>query len=135
MQICGRDFSPTELDWIRHQVKNRPDLNRAQLSRLFCSHTGWVKPDGGLKQMSCRVAMLRLERAGLIGLSAPTTKPVTVKKIPRATRGQPQDDIHFPAGRVDLAIEPVDRKKACDKPVKTIWLYPLDPRFKERLCQ
>lgn len=28
-----------------------------------------------------------------------------------------------------------DRKKAFDKPVKTIWVYALARRFKERLCQ
>jgi hypothetical protein len=28
-----------------------------------------------------------------------------------------------------------DREKAFDKPVKTIWLYPLDRRFKEALCR
>jgi hypothetical protein len=28
-----------------------------------------------------------------------------------------------------------DRKRAFDKPVKTIWLYPLHRRFREGLCR
>lgn len=33
----------------------------------------WYKADGGLKEMSCRVAMLRMQEDGLIKLPAPRT--------------------------------------------------------------
>jgi len=52
LPICGRAFTETDLSWIRDQVVNQPNLNRAQLSRQFCAHTDWRKPDGGLKEMS-----------------------------------------------------------------------------------
>lgn len=110
MQICGRHFNPSELDWIRDQVENQPEINRAELSRLFCRRTNWRKPDGGLKEMSCRVAMLHLERRGLIPLPAPTTKPVVVKKIKHTPQGEPRADIYFQAGRLDLVMEPVVQK-------------------------
>lgn len=110
MQICGRHFSESELDWIRNQIKSRPDLNRVQLSRLFCHRSGWRKPDGGLKEMSCRVAMLRLERNGLIRLPAPKTTPGAVRKIRRTPQGEPKPSLELNAGRVDLAIDPVERK-------------------------
>jgi hypothetical protein len=112
LQICGRHFSKSELDWIRNQVKTRPDLNRARLSRLFCHYIDWRKPDGGLKEMSCRVAMLRLERSGLIRLPAPRTTPVPVGKIKRTPQGDPKSLIELNAGRVNLAIEPVERNTA-----------------------
>jgi hypothetical protein len=110
LQICGRHFNQSELDWIKNQVETRPELNRAELSRLFCQEANWCKPDGGLKEMSCRVAMLRLERHGLIRLPAPTTKPLSVQRIKHTSQGKPQADIDFKAGRVDLVIEPVVRK-------------------------
>ena len=112
MQICGRPFSETDLSWIRDQVENRPDLNRVQLSRLFCLQSGWFKPDGGFKEMSCRVALLRLERSGLIRLPAPKNKMALVGKVPRTPQGEPQTGIELDAGRIDLLLEPVDRKTA-----------------------
>lgn len=112
MQICGRDFTLSDMDWIRDQVDRNPDLTRVLLSRLFCRHAGWFKPDGGLKEMSCRVALLRLERSGLIQLPVPRTRPAAVKPVKRTRRGQPKADIHVEAGRAILTIEPVDKKSA-----------------------
>ena len=112
MQICGRHFSESELDWIRCQLKNNPDLNRARLSRLFCRHAEWHKPDGGLKEMSCRVALLRLERHGLIRLPAPKNTPPATGNIRRTEKGEPKPPVELQAGRIDLIIEPVDRKSS-----------------------
>jgi hypothetical protein len=112
LQICGRRFSQPELDWIRHQVESRPDVNRVQLSRMFCSHVGWIKPDGGLKEMSCRVAMLRLERSGLIRLPEPKKKQGVVKGIARTLLAEPKADIHLQAGEAVLSLEAVDRQSA-----------------------
>ena len=108
MRICGRPFSETDLSWIRDQVENRPDLNRVQLSRLFCLQSGWFKPDGGFKEMSCRVALLRLEREGLIRLPAPKNKMAPVGKVLRTPQGEPQAGIELDAGRVELTLEPVE---------------------------
>ncbi len=41
------------------------------LSKEFCRRIGWFKPDGGLKDMMARVAMLAMHRDGLIALPAP----------------------------------------------------------------
>lgn len=71
MRYCGREFSDTELELIRQLIDERPSRNRAQLSRLVCQRLSWYKTDGGLKEMSCRVAMLRMQADGLIILPAP----------------------------------------------------------------
>ena len=112
MRICGRDFSPADIDWIREQLGSLPDLNRVLLSRLFCRHAGWRKPDGGLKEMSCRVALLRLERSGLIRLPAPRTRPAAVKPVKRTRQGEPKADIHVDANQTVLSIAPVDQKSS-----------------------
>jgi hypothetical protein len=44
---------------------------RADLSRLACRALHWLRHDGGLKEMSCRVAMLRMQEDGLIQLPPP----------------------------------------------------------------
>lgn len=112
MQICGRKFDQSEIEWIRNQVNSHCELNRVQLSRLFCRNFGWLKPDGGLKEMSCRVAMLRLERCGLIQLPEPKTTPCAVRKVVRTALGQPQSAIELNVSRVDLALEPVERSSS-----------------------
>lgn len=112
MQVCGRHFCQSELDWIQYQVANCPDVNRVQLSRMFCRHIGWHKPDGGLKEMSCRVAMLRLERCGLIRLPAPQKKNGAVQKIKRTPKAEPKADMHIEAGQAVLSLEPVTRTTA-----------------------
>jgi len=67
-RYCGRLFTVEELDRIRHLIASEPRRSRAQLSRLVCDEFAWVRPDGRRKDMSCRVAMLRMERDGLITL-------------------------------------------------------------------
>lgn len=73
-RYSGRDFSEQELSGIRELIANNPTSTRAVLSRLTCEMLRWFKIDGGLKQMSCRVAMLRMQDDGLIQLPAPKSK-------------------------------------------------------------
>jgi hypothetical protein len=72
MEYCGRPFSTADVELIRDLIAE--GLNRTHLSRVFCDKTEWKKPDGGLKEMSCRVALLKLERDGHI-LLPPPQKP------------------------------------------------------------
>ncbi len=60
MRYCGRDFSDSEIEGIRQLIKDHPKAKRALLSRLVCEQIGWLRDDGRLKDMSCRVAMLRM---------------------------------------------------------------------------
>ncbi len=50
----------------------------------------WLKPDGELKEMSCRVAMLRMHKDGLILLPPPTSIKHPVKKILFTSATDPQ---------------------------------------------
>lgn len=112
MQICGRTFTAPEIDWINRQVETLPDLNRAELSRLFCRHVDWTTPEGCLKQMSCRVAMLRLEKSGKIHLPAPLKKVSRHSKICYTQEGEPRQLIRIDAGSARLVFEAVKRKTA-----------------------
>ncbi len=73
VRYCGRLFTIKEMDRIRQLITSDRKLNRVQLSRIVCDEFGWLRPDGRLKDMSCRVAMLRMERDGLIRLPPPQT--------------------------------------------------------------
>lgn len=52
-----------------------PELSRVKLSRRICEEMGWRSPNGRLKEMSCRVALLELERAGEVELPEAGTRP------------------------------------------------------------
>ena len=74
-RYCGREFSEEEIAEIRRLIAEDPHRTRAELSRLTCRVLGWYKADGGLKDMSARVAMLRMHADGLIILPPPRGTP------------------------------------------------------------
>ncbi len=69
-RYCGRHFTADERQTIRHLIEAHPSASRAQLSRQVCELFHWCKPNGELKDMTCRVAMLRMQADGLITLPA-----------------------------------------------------------------
>jgi len=71
MRYCGREFTCSEIDGIRQLIADHPTATRAHLSRLVCEQIGWRRHDGRLKDMSCRVAMLRMHDDGLLRLPPP----------------------------------------------------------------
>lgn len=70
-KYCGREFTISEMNAIQALIADNPDANRSRLSRLVCELLDWYRPDGHLKDMSCRVAMLRMQGDGLIQLPSP----------------------------------------------------------------
>ena len=75
---CAREFSATDIQTIRELIAQDPKLQRTALSRKLCQLWGWTKPNGELKDMSCRVALLRMQKDGLIEL--PRSQITVVRK-------------------------------------------------------
>ena len=67
----GRDFTAAEMRLLRALIASPPARHRAALSRAFCERIAWLRPDGGLKDMAARVAMLAMHRDGWIALPPP----------------------------------------------------------------
>jgi hypothetical protein len=65
---CGREFGPDDIQTINRLMAQDPSLRRAPMSRQLCELWGWKKPNGELKDMTCRVALLRMQADGLITL-------------------------------------------------------------------
>ena len=70
MRYCGRGFSSAEIHCILQIIEAHPTATRARLSRLVCEQLDWRRDDGRLKDMSCRVAMLRMQGRPLAATSA-----------------------------------------------------------------
>jgi len=99
-RYCGRDFTNKELDQIRFLIKENPQFHRAKLSREVCQMLRWLKPDGKLKDMSCRVAMLRMQEDSLIELPEPLRAKAVIRKIEFTPVTDPQDSILCPVNRL-----------------------------------
>lgn len=67
-RYSGRDFSDEEITLIQQLIDHDPTLLRAPLSRIVCQRLNWVRSNGALKDMSCRVALLRMQANGLLTL-------------------------------------------------------------------
>jgi hypothetical protein len=82
MRYCGRYFEPAEIELIR-ELLTIPQISRFRLSRELCERLNWRRENGQLKDMSCRVALLRLQADGLITLPPPrNAKPVSYRQYP-----------------------------------------------------
>lgn len=113
MRYCGRDFTAEQVELIRQLIALEPRKNRAQLSRLVCHTLGWKKPDGGLKEMSCRVAMLRMQKDGLISLPPAQNRNGNGRPYTRRTSAtDPGLPLRQPVDRlVDLRLEAVATRR------------------------
>ncbi len=116
VRYCGRDFSPEELTQIRQLIAEDPGRSRAELSRLTCRALQWYKADGGLKDMSARVAMLRMQDDGLISLPLPRcARPDSTIHITDQTA--PGLAIEQPAG----TLTPIDLQLVQHKSDSRLW--------------
>jgi hypothetical protein len=96
-RYSGRFFTAQEIKQIRELIHTPPQLNRQQLSYRVCELFDWRKADGGLKDMSCRVALLRMHREGLIELPAPRHKVNPCRSFARRTeQAQPEPVLEAP---------------------------------------
>ncbi len=71
-RYVGREFTEVEMEIVRTLCLDPAYPTRASISRALCRSLGWTKPDGGLKDMSARVALAKMAADGLITLPAPT---------------------------------------------------------------
>lgn len=110
VRYCGRMFTPAQIQWIDRLIREESSINRVQLSRRFCEQFNWRKQDGGLKEMSCRVAMLRMHRDGLICLPPPRRGNGNGKTRPSITGdSDPQFPVEgSPATLGPLTVQPVE---------------------------
>jgi hypothetical protein len=115
-RYCGREFHAEEIAQIRQLITEDPARTRAELSRLTCRRLGWYKADGGLKDMSARVAMLRMHTAGLIALPPPRGK----RPDPRV-RLSALSDPGPPLDQPARALAPLSLQRVRQKAQSSLW--------------
>ena len=85
MQLSGREFSTATIARIKKTVSADRSLSRRALSLRVCEWLQWRAPNGRLKEVSCRKALLELHRRRLVVL------PVAEKSCFKASRPQPSN--------------------------------------------
>lgn len=68
MRISGQEFSTKTVKQIQQALILDPNISRRDLSRRVCKWLDWRSPNGQLKDMSCRKALLTLNDKGIIRL-------------------------------------------------------------------
>lgn len=115
MELGTSRFTEEVVCRINAEVKSRPELTRSELSRTVCELLQWKGSDGRLKEVSCRIKLLKMHRAGIIML--PEAKPVKFIR----TVGVKKEEILWAekacalkeTGQIDIvAIEPGDKTKS-----------------------
>jgi len=115
-RYCGRDFHADEIALIRQLIAEDPARTRAELSRLTCRALQWLKADGGLKDMSARVAMLRMHEDGLIELPPPRCKRPD-QRVCISSRSDPGRPLDKPA----RALTPLALRRVRQKSESRLW--------------
>lgn len=113
MRYCGKVFTSSDIELIRGVIAEDTERTRAEISRIVCRKLGWYKPDGGLKEMSCKVALLRMQKDALIKLPPPRTRNgngrVHIKYTIATEAKQP---VVIPVEEMyELCLKPVMNKK------------------------
>jgi hypothetical protein len=119
--IGGRTFTSDVLERITRTVDAEPAISRRQLSLRVCEWLDWRNAAGRLQEMSCRKAMLQLERKGLIRL------PVVTKRF--AFQGPRKPTTPPPIGAFDGRIAdlgPLEIVPVTSQQLSALWRGMMD---------
>jgi hypothetical protein len=114
LTYSGRPFTLEQLQQVRELIAAAPDASRSEISRRVCQLLDWRKPDGGWKEVSCRVALLRMRDDGWLTLPPPRRKHVNQRRpVPRTPAAEPQSLQELSLGQLGpLRLEIVTRDRS-----------------------
>ena len=94
VRYCGRDFTLGDIEDIRAIFASPEKPHRTAIAEAVCRRFNWLKLDGGLKVMSCSVALKRMAADGWIDLPPPLHRGPTPGKVPvLTTASDPQPPV------------------------------------------
>jgi len=98
MQLCGREFGAGVIVEIERMLNDNPALSRRALSLRVCELLQWRAPNGKLKEVSCRKALLELHRRGLIRL------PTAEESCFSRSGSKRPPDMHIAVAELECAL-------------------------------
>jgi hypothetical protein len=115
-KYSGRTWSSQDIDCIRGIISGAPSARRSELARLVCEAFDWRRHDGELKEMSSRMAMLRMQRDGVIELPTPRCVCRAPRRDFASERSDRQAERTLAIADLDLKVELVTRGESL-----TLW--------------
>jgi hypothetical protein len=103
MKVGGQRIDEAMIARMQRTIDAHSDLSRTALSRRLCEALGWRSANGRLKEVSCRTALLKLQRSGTLRL--PEAKPFVARRRVRR-RDSKRDEA--PIRRALKAVQPVE---------------------------
>lgn len=112
MRYRGRSFSEEEIKTIKEIIEATAiRKSRTYTSKEICKRLSWLKPDGGLKDMACRVALLQMEKDNVLTLppcrlvKAQMAKPTILTLDEQMPLTGPLSNFDFKISLVKTTIE------------------------------
>lgn len=109
LELSARVFTSDDIHWLQQTIAAQEHICREALARAFCRYACWYKPDGEMKLMSCKRALLKLQKMGLLQLPAPRKQISVARKPQRTAFSDPQPECRMEASALDLRFELVTR--------------------------
>jgi hypothetical protein len=107
-RYCGRLFTESEIESIRQIIAlSQEHPTREAIARAVCAALAWRKPDGLPKDMSAKVALLRMERDGLLILPAATHSYTPSRGAVFTTASDPQPELRCSCPKTDVMLNRV----------------------------
>ena len=99
MRLCGREFTEATVAQIGGILSANPSLSRRALSLHVCELLQWRAPNGKLKEVSCRKALLELHRRGVISM------PAADKSCFHRSSSKPADDLPVDVPELECTLD------------------------------
>jgi hypothetical protein len=96
VKVGGQEINGKIIARIQEMIDLQPGLSRVKLSRRICEQLKWQSPNGRLKEVSCRVALLKLHRGGAIRLPEVARFPARPRRIEKVTEVKTEPGVDEP---------------------------------------
>ena len=117
-KLCGRALSAADVQTIRREIRLADPPIRSEIARRVCRALAWTNALGEPKLMSARVGLLRLHRAGIIELPAPTGGNGNGRPLKQAPEDWPPE---HPLGGSVGALSGLRLSPVTDKSASRLW--------------
>jgi hypothetical protein len=117
-KLCGRPLSAADVETIRREIRLANPPIRSEIARRVCRALEWTNTLGQPKLMSARVGLLRLHRAGVIALPAPTRGNGNGRTLKQGPKDWPQER---PLGGCAGALSGLRLSPVTDKAASRLW--------------
>jgi hypothetical protein len=91
VKVGGQEIDEKIIARIQEIIDSNPGLSRGQLSRRICEELKWRSRNGRLREVSCRIALLKLYRRGAIRLPEAAPFPARRNESRRDRKTDPPE--------------------------------------------